>query len=375
MRLLRLLGPATIVSVAYIDPGNFGANIEAGRSYGLDLLWVVLLSGLLAIIIQYVSGAVGVVRGVGLFDLLSRHKRWFTPVTVAIVLATDMAEFMGVIIGLHLLFGLPLEIAAAVGFIDVFILAMLADRRELFAKLIGTMVVMVAFSFLIELYLIGPSWHEVLTSVFTPTLSADMALVAAAIVGATIMPHAVLLHSHIAVGQKRGDHMYQTVANLLGVAFINAAILIASAYVLHGREVDILDIPQVLEPLYGPLSALLFSLALLLSGLSSSAVSVEVGVLAARYIFGKNVQPWRARLMARAVNIAPAVLAVGAMGISPIAVLVYTQAALALTLPVVLGALWYFSRGVVNRGLSGVVAISAVYTAALVVMVGLGPHA
>ncbi|MFN7105091.1 MAG: Nramp family divalent metal transporter, partial [Pyrobaculum sp.] len=354
------------------DPGNFGANIEAGISYGLELLWVVLVSGLLAVVIQYVSGAVGIAKR-GLFDLLARHKTWFSPVAVAIVLATDMAEYMGVILGLHLLFGLPFEVAAVLGFIDVFILAILADRRELFAKLIGLMVVAVAVSFLVQLYFIKPNWQEVFTSVFMPTLTGDMALVAAAIVGATIMPHAVLLHSHIAVGQKKVDHMYQTAVNLLGATFINAAILIASAYLLHGREVDILDIPQILEPLYGPLSALLFSLALLLSGISSSAVSVEVGVLTARYIFGKNAQPWKARLIARAVNIVPAVLAVGAMGISPIAILVYTQAVLALTLPVVLGALWYYSRGVVDKVLSGVVAVSAVYAAALVFMVGL-PH-
>lgn len=371
---MRLIGPATIVSVAYIDPGNFGANLEAGMKFGLELLWVVVVSGLLAVAIQYTSGMVGIARGAGLFDLMARYRVWFSPVAVAIVLATDMAEFMGVVLGLHLLLGVPLWLAALVGFVDVLALALLADRRELFAKVIGSMVVGVAASFLVQLYFIGPDWGEVAASVVPRSISGEMALVAAAIVGATIMPHAVLLHSHIALGQVRREHMYQTAFNLLGASLINAAILITSAYVLFGRDVDIQEVPRVLEPLYGALSAFLFSLALLLSGISSSAVSVEVGVLTARYIFGRVVQPWKVRLVARLVNLAPAVLAVGALGVSPITVLVYTQAVLAATLPVVLAALWKFSNGVVARPLSAVVAFSAVYAAALWVVTVFNSH-
>ncbi len=364
MRLLRFLGPATIVSVAYIDPGNFGANIEAGRSFGFALLWVVLLSGFLAIAIQYVAGMVGIARGVGLLSLMARHKKWFTPVVITIVLATDMAEYMGVILGLHLLFGIPIEMAAVVGVIDVVILAILADKRELFVKVIGSMVVAVGVSFIVQLYYIKPE----LSALAAPSLTGEAALVAAAIVGATIMPHAVLLHSHLAVGQARREHLHQTAFNLFGVTFINAAILITSAQVLHGVDADIQDVPRILEPLYGPLSAMLFSLALLFAGISSSAVSVEVGVLAARYLFDRRLNMWKARLAARGFNLMPAVLAVGALGASPLEILVYTQAALAATLPVILVVLWYFARGVVNRWLSIATAASAVYAGLLVIM-------
>ncbi|MEM1888493.1 MAG: Nramp family divalent metal transporter [Pyrobaculum sp.] len=367
MRFVKLIGPATIVSVAYIDPGNFGANLEAGMKFGLALLWVVAVSGLLALAIQYVSGMLGVSRGAGLFDLMTRHRLWFSPVAVAIVLATDMAEFMGVVLGLHLLFDIPLWAAALVGFFDVAFLALLADRRELFAKVIGGFVVAVAASFLIQLYFIKPNWGEVAAALVPKTVTGDMALVAAAIVGATIMPHAVLLHSHIAKGQLRREHMYQTAFNLFGASLINAAILITSAYVLYSREVDIQDVPKVLEPLYGPLSAFLFSMALLLSGISSSAVSVEVGVLTARYIFGRVVQPWKVRMAARLINLAPAVAAVGALGLSPITILVYTQAVLAATLPIVLTALWHYTKGLVARPLSILTIATAIYTSALVI--------
>jgi len=359
-----VLGPATVVSVAYVDPGNFGANIEAGMRFGLSLLWVVWLSGALSVVVQYAAGMVGVKRGAGIFDLVRR--RWAAaPVGVAVVLATDMAEYMGVVLGLHFLFGLPYEAAAVVGFADVALLAALADRRSLFVKVIGAMVAAIAVSFLVELYLVKPDWAAVLRHSVTPTLSGEEALVAAAIVGATIMPHAVVLHSHLAVGQRREEHLRQTVVNLLGAAAINASILISSAYALHGAHADVTDVPKLLEPLYGPLSAYLFSLAMLLSGLSSSAVSVEFGLITARLLLGRPVSAWKARLAARAVNVAPAVLALTALGMTPLSVLVYTQFVLAAALPAVLAMLWAYSKGAVGGAVRAVVGATALYAAAL----------
>jgi len=361
----NVLGPATVVSVAYVDPGNFGANIEAGMRFGLSLLWVVWLSGALSIVVQYAAGMVGVKRGAGIFDLVRR--RWLAaPVGVAVVLATDMAEYMGVVLGLHFLFGLPYEAAAVVGFADVALLAALADRRNLFVKVIGAMVAAIAVSFLVQLYLVKPDWAAVLRHSVTPTLSGEEALVAAAIVGATIMPHAVVLHSHLAVGQRREEHLRQTVVNLLGAAAINASILISSAYMLHGADADVADVPKLLEPLYGPLSAYLFSLAMLLSGLSSSsAVSVEFGLITARLLLGRPVSAWKARLAARAVNVAPAVLALTALGMTPLSVLVYTQFVLAAALPAVLAMLWACSKGAVGGAVRTVVGAAALYAAAL----------
>lgn len=358
------MGPATIVSVAYIDPGNFGANIEAGARFGLALLWVVAVSGGLGVAVQYVAGMVGVKRGAGVLDLVG--ERWrplLAPPLVAMVLATDMAEYMGVVLGLFLLTGLPLWLCAVLGFVDVLFLALLADRRELFAKVIGGMVAFVALSFLVQLYLVKPDWGAVLSSLVAPNLGGGMALVAAAIIGATIMPHAVLLHTHLAVGQARSEHLYQTLVNMTGAAFINAAILITSAYQLRGSAVELVEIPSLLKPLYGPLAAYLFSAALLLSGISSSAVSVEAGLVVAKYLLGRVVEPWKARLAARSANVVPAVAAVAGAGVSPLMILVYTQAVLAAVLPAVLVLLWYYSHGAVSRFLRGVVLAVAAFAA------------
>lgn len=363
----RIIGPATVVAVAYVDPGNFGANLEAGMKFGMGLLWVVWLSGLLAVAVQYVAGAVGIHRGRGLLDLTPEWRPFLSPVVLAVMLATDMAEYVGVIAGMHLLLGLPIPVAAALGFVDVALLAALADKRALFAKVIGGLVGLIALSFIVELFLIRPDCTSVLKASFTPSLDAKSALVAAAIVGATIMPHAVVLHSHISPGQSRREHVWQTAVNLMGASAINAAILISSAYALGGSDVSLFDVPKVLEPLYGPLSALLFSLALLLSGVASSAVSVEFGLIAIKYVFGREVSAWRARLAARLVNALPAVLAMGFAGVSPISVLVYTQAVLAGALPLVLIALWLHSRGVVARPLNALVAATAAYSAGLVI--------
>ncbi|WP_237179472.1 Nramp family divalent metal transporter [Pyrobaculum ferrireducens] len=365
---MGVVGPATVVSVAYVDPGNFGANLEAGMRFGLGLLWVVWVSGLLAVAVQYVAGAVGIARGRGVLELVGGGWRPFlSPVLLAVLLATDMAEYVGVIAGLHLLLGLPISAAALLGFVDVAILAALADRRDLFAKVIGGMVAAIGLSFVAELFLIRPDPASVLAASFLPSISGDSALVAAAIVGATIMPHAVVLHSHLAPGQSRGEHGWQTLVNMLGASAINASILITSAYALGGSDVTLFEVPRVLEPLYGPLSAILFSLALLLSGVASSAVSVEFGVVAVKFITGRGVEAWRVRLGARLANLAPAVLAMGVAGLSPLSVLVYTQAVLAAALPVVLVVLWRLSGGVVSRWLRLVVAGAAAYSAALVV--------
>ncbi|ACB39284.1 Nramp family divalent metal transporter [Pyrobaculum neutrophilum] len=336
--LLRLIGPATIVSVAYIDPGNWGANIAAGSRFGLDLLWVVWLSGAMAIYFQYLAGLLGIKEG-GLLELfetrLKRFKPALAPPLVAVVLATDMAEYMGLIIALHILLGLGFAEAALLGFVDVALLALIADRRGLYSAVIGGMVAAVGLSFLAELAIVGVNWGEVLKHSVTPQLDNGAGVVAAAILGATVMPHALILHSHLAKGLPRRWHRDQTVANLAGASLINAAIQITAAAALGGREVDLAAVPNVLAPLYGPASAVLFSTALLLSSLSASAVSAEAGALAARYITGRRLEKWQTRLAARAVNALPAAAALAA-GASPLDLLVYSQYALSLTLPLYL---------------------------------------
>lgn len=365
---MRIIGPATVVSVAYIDPGNFGANIEAGMKYGLALLWVVWASGLLAVAMQYMAGMIGVKTGRGLLDHLPpRLKPLMAPPLVAMMLATDMTEYMGVVLGLYLLAGLPYLPAAALGLFDVALLALLAERRTAYTAAIAAMVAAVGLSFAVQLALIGPDWRAVALASLFPNMTPEMALVASAIIGATIMPHALILHSHMANGLKPREHGMQTLANLAVASAINASMVIASAYALHGRQTAIVEVPRILEPLYGPLSALLFSLALLLAGVASSSVSVEAGLVTIRYLVGRNLKAWQARLVARMANVVPATAALSA-GLDPLTLLVYAQVALAAALPPISAAVVYYSRGLVGRWLT---ALGVVTTAFAVVMLAL----
>ncbi len=289
---------------------------------------------------QYLAGLVGL-SGAGLLDLfearLKRFKPLLAPPLVAMVLATDMAEYMGLIIAVHLLTGVPLDVAAVFALVDVVLLASLSDRRALFARVIGGFVAVVALSFLVELWLVKPPLWEVALGSVVPRLQEGAAVVPVAVMGATIMPHALLLHSHLTHGMDRRVHMWQTLANLLGASAINASMQIMAATALFGRPMDLGEAPPVLEPLFGGLAAFLFSVALFAASLSASAVSVEAGVLVFRYATGRRFSAAAARLTARLVNIAPALAALH-LGASPVEVLVYTQYVLSLVLPVVMAA-------------------------------------
>jgi manganese transport protein len=197
-------------------------------------------------------------------------------------------------------------------------------------------VAVVALSFLVELWLVKPPLWEVALGSVVQRLPEGAAVVAVAIMGATIMPHALLLHSHLTHGMDRRVHMWQTLANLLGASAINASMQIVAA-ALFGRAVDLGEAPAVLEPLFCGLAAFLFSVALFAASLSASAASVEAGVLVFRYATGRRFSAAAARLTARLVNIAPALAALH-LGASPVEVLVYSQYVLSLVLPVVMAA-------------------------------------
>lgn len=355
MRPVDLIGPATVVSVAYMDPGNFGANIAAGSAYGLDLLWVVWLSGLLAIMYQYISGVLGLESGVGLLDHLKARLRplWplYVPALFAVALATDLAEFVGLIIAFELLLGLPVYLAAFLGSIDVILLLVLGDRGRAYFAAIGVLTSVVGFSFLIELVLVRPDLLSVAYHSLVPALGGGVALYAASIVGATIMPHALLLHSHIVGGLDRRVHRTQTLYNLGIASAVNAAMQIVAAYALYGKAIQISTVPKILEPLYGPLAGLAFSIALLSSGLASSAVSVQAGALILERTLGREVARYKARLFFRLINIVPTA-AILAAGLNPLDLLVYTQVVLSMVLPMVLLPLVAFARPYMSKKLA-----------------------
>ncbi|MGC9117924.1 MAG: Nramp family divalent metal transporter [Thermoproteus sp.] len=358
---MDLIGPATVVSVAYIDPGNFGANIAAGSTYGLSLLWVVWLSGLLAIMYQYISGVLGLESGAGLLDHLKMRLKplWplYVPALFAVALATDLAEFVGLIIAFELLLGLPVYLAALLGSIDVVLLLILGDRGKAYFATIGVLASVVGLSFLVELVLVKPDLLSVAYHSLVPALGGGAALYAASIIGATVMPHALLLHSHIVGGLDRRTHRVQTLYNLGIASGVNAAMQVVAAYALYGRSVGISSVPKVLEPLYGPFAGLAFSIALLSSGLASSAVSVQAGTLILERTLGRDVARYKARLFFRLINIIPTA-AVLAAGVNPLELLVYTQVVLSMVLPMVLLPLVAFARPYISRKLA-VVAYAA----------------
>lgn len=352
LKKIILIGPATIVSVAYIDPGNFGSNIQAGATYGLSLLWVVWLSSLMAILFQYLSGKLGIATRKSILEFMDEKldnllKRflYFSPM-ILLIFATDMAEFLGIVLGLTFLFNIPIEISIPIGIIDVFVLMIAADKKRIFEVLIASLVAVVGVSYILELYIVKANVVEILLNTFTPKLSGShQTLLAISIIGATIMPHAVILHSYLTKENSKinlNRHKIETIANLIVASLINVAIQVIAYYSYYGKvkEVDMNIAYYTLIPLYGINAALIFAIALFASGLSSSMVSVLAGQKIFETAFRRKFKAWNARAIVRLINILPLAIAIY-LGIKPIDILVYSQAVLSLTLPVVLFSLVY----------------------------------
>jgi len=362
-----LLGPATVVSVAYIDPGNFGSNIAAGSKYALNLLWVVWVSGLLAILFQYLSGKIGLASSRSVADLVSEaissrlSGSWYLfarslyfLALLAIVVATDMAEFLGIVLGLSLLMGIPIDIAVWISVLDVLVLMVISDRRVGFETIIGSLVGVVGFSLIYELLLVRVDVPEILRHSFVPgSISQEALLVAISIIGATVMPHALLLHSYLASekwGSKPGPeslgrHLRETVAYLSVASVVNASIQILSYYAFYRNgyhDVDMDTAYIILQPLYGWAASTVFAIALIASGISSSMVSVLAGQRVVESFMGKKLEAWKLRLFVRLFNMVPLAIAIH-LGVKPIDILVYSQAVLSLLLPTVMIPITIFS--------------------------------
>ncbi|MEM2923107.1 MAG: Nramp family divalent metal transporter [Candidatus Nitrosocaldus sp.] len=349
LRLLRLFGPATIVSVAYMDPGNFGSNIASGSLHGLDLLWVVWMASAVAMLLQYLSGKLGIMTGRSLVDLtLSRlnsihARRAYSIPLLGVIIATDMAEFLGIALGLHLLFAVPLHVAAGVAVLDVLILLLASEKRGRLELLIGLLVVIIGLSYVVQLYLIAPEPSVVLEKSVRITLDGEQVLLAASILGATVMPHAIILHGYLTAEKWNGmrekvrRHTKETIVYLAVAAMINASLQIAAYGAFYTKGIEVVDMAEAyntLIPLYGSLAAYAFGIALLASGISSSLVSVVTGQKVIESIRGKSITQWKVRLVVRMINMVPLLIALS-IGIKAIDVLVYSQVALSLLLPFV----------------------------------------
>lgn len=297
-RLLPFLGPAFIAAIAYIDPGNFATNISAGSKYGYMLLWVILFSNLMAFLIQVLSAKLGIATGKNLPEIArDRYPKWVSAGLwiqgELVIMATDLAEFIGAALGLNLLFGIPMIEAAIIAAIGSFAILELQRRgyRALEAGIAGLLFVVV-IAFALQTFFAKPDAASVLEGLFIPKIDGmDSVLLATGILGATVMPHAIYLHSALTqrrvVGKTDNERKkifkFETIDILIAMVIagaINASMLIVAAalFFKNGLYVEDLDVAyQQFGHFIGPASAILFGIGLLAAGLSSSSVGTLSG--------------------------------------------------------------------------------------------------
>jgi manganese transport protein len=346
---LAMLGPAFVASIAYVDPGNFATNLQGGAKYGYLLLWVVLLANLIAMLVQYLSAKLGIVTDRNLPEVVRerfpRALTWGMWAQAEIMaMSTDIAEFLGAALGLNLLFGVPLLAAGVMtGAIAFAILELQSRGYRRFELAITALLGLILLGLLYETLRIGPSAHGVAAGLLPGLSGASSLYLAVGIIGATVMPHVIYLHSALTNGRTpvRDEHergrvlrfeRLDVIVALSLAGLLNMAMLAVAAKLFHTHALaGISSIPQVhaqLGHLVGGTAALAFAVALLASGASSSSVGTYAGqVVMAGFI---NVRiPVHLR---RAVTMVPA-LAVLAAGMNPTNALVLSQVVLSFGIP------------------------------------------
>lgn len=362
----RYFGPAFVASVAYIDPGNFAANIEGGTRFGYTLLWVLVWSNAMAILIQYLSAKLGIATGRTLpqncRDHFSRPVNFGLWVAAEIsALATDLAEFLGAAIGMYLLFHINMFAAALITAVLVFL--MLAVELYGFRRLeqlIMALVFAIAGCYAIEIFLVKPDWGRVGFHMLVPQLDSQSIEIAVAMLGATVMPHVVYLHSALVQARTKEDsflcptgqrfqkfkhlkyELIDVLAAMNGAWLVNSAMIIMAAGAFYRGGLDVSSIQQAhytLKPLLGDLSAMAFALALLFSGLSSSTV----GTMAGQVIIEGFLDVKFPVFLRRLITILPALVVIG-VKLDPLRILVLSQVLLSFTLPFALVPLIQLTR-------------------------------
>ncbi|MCJ2022437.1 Nramp family divalent metal transporter [Methylobacterium sp. E-065] len=385
-RFLLFVGPAVTASIAYMDPGNFATNIQAGARYGYGLLWVVLLANFTAMLFQALSAKLGIVTGKN----LAEHCRDATsrPVRLALwgisevaAMATDLAEFLGGAIGLSLLTGMPLMAGMAVTAVITY--AILLLEHEGFRPLeiaIGVMVGTIGLCYAVELLVAPVAWGEAAKGLVTPRIpDAEALTIAVGIIGATVMPHALFLHSGLTQGRgnprSEADRRLlvrysnrEVVVALLLAGLVNIAMVIMAAAAFHLGHSEIAEIGEAyrtLTPLLGPAAGAAFLVSLLASGISSSVVGTLAGQMVMQGFTG-----WRIPLLVRRLATMLPAFVVVAIGVDPTRALVLSQVVLSLALPVPMVALVLFTRrrSVMGPFANGPLTQAAAVTGAAVVL-------
>lgn len=354
-RMLAFAGPGFMVSVGYMDPGNWGTDLAGGSKFGYALLWVILASNLMAIFLQTLCARLGIVTGK---DLAQACRDYYSkPIALALwvlceiaIIACDLAEVVGSAVALNLLLGIPLVWGVLITGFDVLLLLMLINFG--FRKLEAVVFVLVstiAICFVYNIFLAQPDVGAIVSGTFVPSMpSMDAMLISLGILGATVMPHNLYLHSSIVQTRKYAqDHVgkrdairfntVDTVVALGSAFFVNAAILILAAAVFHrqGIEVEELqDAHQLLAPALGGFAATAFAVALLASGQSSTITGTLAGQIVMEGFLRIRIKPWIRRAITRGLAIIPAIVVISATGgKDTVQLLVISQVVLSMQLP------------------------------------------
>ena len=341
------LGPAFVASVAYMDPGNFATNIEGGARFGYELLWVLLWSNAMAILVQYLAAKLGIATGRTLPE--NCRAEFSRSITVGLwlaaevaAMATDLAEFLGAALGFYLLFGIPMLPAAILtGVCVMLILAIEQLGFQWLERAIMFFVGVIGVSYAIEMFLSKPAWPPILKHVILPEIHSSSIYLAVSMLGATVMPHVIYLHSALVLPRRepldREEHHHRKM-ELLDVLLamnaawlINSAMVVMAAAVFFGAGIHVYSIEaahDTLGPLLGKFAGVAFGVALLCSGLSSSTV----GTMASQVILQGFMNFRISIFLRRVVTMIPAI-AVIAWGLDPLKTLVLSQAVLSFCLP------------------------------------------
>jgi manganese transport protein len=370
-RLFAFIGPAYLVSVGYMDPGNWATDIEGGARFGYSLLWVLLMSNLMAILLQTLSARLGVVTG---HDLAQGCRREY-PKAVAgclwvlaevAIAATDLAEVLGTIVGLNLLFRIPLLWGCAITALDTFLFLVLqrfgVRKMEAF---IVTLVATIGACFLIEVFIGQPVWSQVVGG-FVPRFEPSSLYIVIGIIGATVMPHNLYLHSSLVQSRAVSNtftgkseacryNLIDSAVALNAAFFVNAAILITAAADFHSQGIIVTEIQQaheILDSLLGnTLAPFAFALALLAAGQSSTITGTISGQVVMEGFLNLRMAPWLRRLATRLLALGPAVAVIALSGSEGIyRLLVLSQVVLSLQLPFAIIPLIHFTSDRLKMG-------------------------
>ncbi|PRY53146.1 manganese transport protein [Arcticibacter pallidicorallinus] len=326
-KLLSFLGPAYLVSVGYMDPGNWATDLAGGSQFGYQLIWVLLMSNLIALLLQSLSVRLGVVQGLDLAQASrNAYPKWanfplFILAQIAII-ACDLAEIIGMAIGLNLLFGLPMIWGVSITILDTVLLLFLLNKgMQVMESFILSMVFIVGLSFLVEMFIIEPEMKDVIGGLEPSMLSGDALYIAIGILGATVMPHNLYLHSSLVQTRKiertskgiKESLKYNLIDTSIALNlafFVNASILILAATAFHKNgyfEVaEIQDAHKLLDNIFGSLAPALFAIALIAAGQSSTVTGTLAGQIIMEGHIKLRIQPWLRRLLTRLLAIIPA---------------------------------------------------------------------